>query len=76
MPKPTSPFAPELLDELLEGRRSQAGVSELMRDFAKALLERALNAELTHHLGHESGEPVRNDAGNERNGRSNAAKRP
>lgn len=32
------------------------------------MLERALNAEMTTHLGHAPGESVNNDAGNKRNG--------
>jgi putative transposase len=34
----------------------------------KAILERALQAEMTTHLGHEPGESVSNEAGNKRNG--------
>jgi putative transposase len=48
------PFRPELLDELLkdyqnpEDLLAQDGV---LQQLAKALVERALDAELTHHLG-------------------------
>lgn len=34
----------------------------------KAILERALETEMTTHLGHESGEHVSNESGNKRNG--------
>jgi putative transposase len=40
----------------------------LIKQFAKAILERALQAEMTTHLGHEPGESVSNEAGNKRNG--------
>jgi putative transposase len=36
----------------------------------KALLERALGAELTHHLGYEKGDPAGRGSGNSRNGTS------
>lgn len=70
MPRSNTPFDPALLDELLEGNATQNGVNDLIGQFAKALLERALQSELTHHLGHAHGEPIGNASGNERNGRS------
>jgi putative transposase len=36
----------------------------------KAVLERALNAELTHHLGYEKHDPAGHNSGNSRNGTS------
>jgi transposase-like protein len=36
----------------------------------KAVLERALNAELIHHLGYERHDPAGNNSGNSRNGTS------
>jgi len=36
----------------------------------KALVERALQAEMTEHLGHDKHSPVNNTAGNTRNGKS------
>jgi hypothetical protein len=39
----------------------------------KALLERALGAELTHHLGYEKGDPAGRGSGNSRNGTSSKA---
>ncbi|MGC0397150.1 putative transposase [Bradyrhizobium sp. USDA 241] len=38
-----------------------------------ALLERALGAELTHHLGYEKGDPAGRGSGNSRNGTSSKA---
>ena len=41
-----------------------------MKQLTKALVERALQAELTAHLGHDKNQLVANEAGNARNGRS------
>ena len=38
--------------------------------FKKALIERALGAELTEHFGYEKGDPAGRDGGNSRNGAS------
>jgi transposase-like protein len=63
---------PEILDELLTGYEKPAdllGEEGLFRDLKKALLERALGAELSSHLGYEKGER-RGRGGNTRNGHS------
>ena len=65
---------PELLDALLSGGGADGrllGDGGLFRQLKKALLERALDAELTHHLGYEKGvaQPPR-ARGNSRNGRT------
>ena len=52
---------PELLDELLSGVSSPEelmGDAGLFKQLKKALLERALGGELTHHLGYAKGDPV------------------
>jgi putative transposase len=46
------------------------GENGLLKQLTKLLVERALDAELTEHLGHESMRPVANPAGNTRNGKS------
>ena len=64
---------PELLDELLSGVTSPedlTGDSGLFKQLKKALMERALGAELTHHLGYEKGDPAGRGSGNSRNGYS------
>ena len=64
---------PELLDELLSGVTSPedlTGESGLFKQLKKALMERALGAELTHHLGYEKGDPAGRGSGNSRNGYS------
>jgi hypothetical protein len=66
-------FDPKLLDALLEGHQdaeSFFGKGGLLDQLAKALVERALEAEMTHHLGHEPGGSVSNEAKNTRNGKS------
>jgi len=50
------PFAAELLDELLKGNETPEeffGADGLLEQLTKALVERALQAEMTHHLGYE-----------------------
>ena len=45
----------ELIDKLLEGYQKPEdliGETGLLRQLTKALVERAMNAELTHHLGY------------------------
>ena len=69
MPRRKQPAIPdELLDQLLAGSDPRAALTEggLLDGLKKALAERALNAELDHHL--ESGEP--DGRANGRNGYS------
>ena len=64
---------PEVLDELLAGVSSPddlMGDAGLFKQLKKALMERALGAELTHHLGYEKGDPAGRGSGNSRNGHS------
>lgn len=63
----------ELLDELLaeyERPEDLLGEDGLFRQLKKALLERALGAELSEHLGYEKGDPAGRGSGNSRNGYS------
>ena len=46
------------------------GENGLLKQLTKLLVERALEAELTEHLGHQRHEAVANAGGNTRNGRS------
>ena len=67
------PFNPEVLDELLSGMSSPEellGEAGLFKSLKKALMERVLGAELTHHLGYEKGDPAGQGSGNSRNGHS------
>jgi putative transposase len=63
----------ELLDELLKGYQKPEdvlGEDGLLKQLTKAVLERALNAELTNHLGYEKHEAAGRNSGNSRNGAS------
>jgi len=42
----------------------------LLKQLTKALVEHALQAEMSDHLGHDKHEPVTNSTGNARNGKS------
>lgn len=56
------------VDRLLLGRGNQKDVSDLLTQLAKQILERALEGELTHHLGYSKHE--RAEVENSRNGHS------
>jgi putative transposase len=64
-----------LLDALLERSRDEAGglrltgEGSMLGELVKAVLERALDAELTAHLGYEKREVAGRNSGNSRNGR-------
>ena len=63
----------ELLSGLLANYKKPEdliGDSGLLKQLTKLLVERALDAELTEHLGHERNEAVSNVVGNTRNGKS------
>lgn len=67
----TTTLTPELLDQLLAGYEKPedlTGEDGLFRRLKKALIERALGAELTDHLGYERGDPAGRGSGNSRNG--------
>lgn len=63
---------PSVIDGLLrEAARSGTpidGPDGVLNQLTKAVLERALQAELTDHLGYESGDPAGRGSGNSRNG--------
>ena len=47
------------LDELLAGKTTEeiVGPDGLLKQLTKALIERAMNAEMSHHLGYEKHAP-------------------
>src|SRR4051812_1120197 len=62
----------ELIDELLAGASTAqeiAGPDGLLGQLTRRLLERALEAEITEHLGYPAGHAPPGGAGNARNGR-------
>lgn len=65
------PIRPQLLDELLKDYQKPddlLGQDGLLQQLTKALVERALDGELTHHLGYEKHEATGDNSGNSRNG--------
>ena len=58
----------ELIDHFVTGPMSAEAVMAASQAFKKALIERALGAELTHHLGYASGAARPESADNVRNG--------
>jgi putative transposase len=61
----------EVLDELIKDYKKPEdliGETGLLKQLTKALMERALGAELTHHLGYEKHDPAGYNSGNSRNG--------
>jgi len=63
----------EVIEELLQGYcrpEDLLGEDGLFKQLKKRLLERALDAELTEHLGYEKGDPAGRGTGNSRNGYS------
>jgi putative transposase len=61
----------ELIDELLKGYRKPEdviGENGLLKQLTKAILERAMKAELGEHLGYGKHEPAGYNSGNSRNG--------
>lgn len=63
----------ELIDKLLADYKSPEdliGEQGLLKQLTKALVERAMHAELTHHLGYEKHDPAGRGSGNSRNGAS------
>lgn len=60
----------EVLDEILKDHGGPADFNDVFRGLKKALVERALGAELTHHLGYGKGEAKPEGQSNQRNGTS------
>jgi putative transposase len=63
----------EMIDELLKGCKTQEdvfGENGIFKQLVKAISERALQAELTSHLGYEKHEIKGKNSGNSRNGTS------
>ena len=67
-PPTAAQFDPQALDALIGEAQSPAEVEALFREMKKALMERILAGELTHHLGYAKGEPKPSAQENHRNG--------
>jgi putative transposase len=63
----------DLIDQLLKDYQKPEdilGENGLLKQLTKAVLERAMQAELTHHLGYDKHSPAGDNSGNSRNGKS------
>ena len=63
----------KLIDQLLTDYKKPEdiiGENGLLKELTKAILERALAAEMTEHLGYEKHDPAGHHRGNSRNGKS------
>src|SRR2546422_7291456 len=63
----------KLIDQLLTDYKKPEdiiGENGLLKELTKAILERALEAEMTDHLGYEKHDPAGHHRGNTRNGKS------
>ena len=65
-------FDPSTIDALLADAKAAGtpidGVDGLLNQMTKAVLERALQAEMTGHLGYDRDDPAGHGTGNSRNG--------
>ena len=60
----------ELLDQLVKGPMTQADVESVCRQLKKAVIERAMGAEMNAHLGYRQGQSKPEGQLNQRNGTS------
>jgi len=63
----------ELIDDLLKDYKKPEdiiGENGLLKQLTKAILERAMQAEMNEHLGYEKHDPAGHHTGNSRNGKS------
>ena len=59
-----------LFEQIDTGSVQLAGAGGILSDLIKAVLERGLQAEMTEHLGSETGDPAAGQFSNSRNGSS------
>jgi putative transposase len=64
------PISKELIDQFVTGPMSAEAVNAASAAFKRALIERALGAELSHHLGYRPGTDKPEEVSNHRNGAS------
>jgi len=65
------PIPSEILDQFVgQGPLTPEELEAVVRRFKKAIIERALGGELTHHVGYARGEERPDDTSNHRNGTS------
>ena len=66
--KQEKPVSDELIDELLKQGRKPEDVHALLKQLTKAVVERAMQAEMKEHLGYEKHDPAGANSGNSPNG--------
>ena len=69
----TFTISDEILDALIGDAKTQGdlfGEGGLIKELSKRLMERMLEAEMTHHLGYEKYAPEGKNTGNSRNGKT------
>ncbi len=64
------PIPSDWLDQVVTGPMTQEAVERVMMGFKKAVIERALGAEMSHHLGYRPGAAKPEQLTNHRNGSS------
>src|SRR4030095_11008143 len=70
-PKQKTPkLDPQLVNQLLSGRKTDGEIEDLLKDLRKSFIESALDGELTHLLGYEKHDASGRNSGNSRNGSS------
>jgi len=68
--KPAVNVPKELLDQLVKGPMTQGDLESMFRELKKAVIERAMSAEMNEHLGYRQGESKPEGQANQRNGTS------
>jgi putative transposase len=66
--KQDKPFSDEVIDGWLKEGRKPEDVQDLLKQITKAVLQRALQGEMTEHLGYSKHDPEGANSGNSRNG--------
>src|SRR5262245_49627440 len=70
-PKQKTPaFDPQLINQLISGRKTAGEIEDLLKDLRKAFIESALEGELRRLLGYERHDASGCNSGNSRNGSS------
>jgi len=60
----TPKIDPQLVNQLLAGRKTAGEIEDLLKDLRKAFIESALDGELTHLLGYEKHDASGRNSGN------------
>jgi hypothetical protein len=61
---------PKVIDKLVGDCKKPEQIQSLLKQLTKSVLERAMQAEMTEHLGYEKHDPAGYNSGNSRNGKT------